>query len=110
MVDAAPKIFTALVAKDGVVDSTRVESDLTRRAIAALRALGPATTVVRELKDALSDTRLRLGEQVRDVTTAARAIAKANAPVHEGARAGLANVEGLRAGRVKPRAKKPKPA
>ena len=104
--DAQPGLFTALAARDGGVDPDVVETAPTRRAIDALRAMAPALEAVRALEAALSDTRLRLGEQVREVTTAARAIAKANAPVNDGVRAGLAKVEALRAARVKPAAKK----
>lgn len=110
VVDGSPALFAALAARDGGADPERVETAPTRQAIAVLRALGPVMAAVRELDDALSDTRLRLGEQVREVTTAARAIAKANATVNDAARAGLSKVEALRVARVKPRAKKPKPA
>jgi len=50
---------------------------------------------------------MRVGEQVREVTVTARAIAKANAPADATVRAGLATVEALRSERVKPRTKKP---
>lgn len=106
-VDANPGLFTALAPRDGGVDPDAVETAPTRRAIDTLRAMGPALKAVRALDEALSDTRLRLGEQVREVTTAARVIAKANAPVNDGVRAGLAKVEALRVARVKPAAKKP---
>jgi len=110
VVDGSPALFAALAARDRGADPERVETAPTRQAIAVLRALGPVMAAVRALDDALSDTRLRLGEQVREVTTAARAIAKANATVNDTARAGLSKVEALRVARVKPRAKKSKPA
>jgi len=106
--DANPGLFTALAARDGGVDPGAVETAPTRRAIDTLRAMAPALEAVRALDVALSDTRLRLGERVREVTTAARAIAKANAPVNDGVRAGLAKVEALRVARVKPAKKAPK--
>jgi hypothetical protein len=108
VMDTSPALFAALAARDGGEDPERVETAPTRQAIAVLRALAPVMVAVKELDDALSDTRLRLGEQVREVTTAARAIAKANAAVHDPARAGLAKVEALRVARVKPPTKKPK--
>lgn len=104
--DANPGLFVALAPRDGGVDPEAVETAPTRRAIETLRAMSPALKAVRALDEALSDTRLRLGEQVREVTTAARAIAKANAPLNDGVRAGLAKVEALRVARVKPTVKK----
>lgn len=109
-IDAQPALFTALAPRDGGVDPDAVETEPTRRVIATLHAMAPALKAVRALDEALSDTRLRLGEQVREVTTAARAIAKANAPVNDGVRAGLAKVEALRVARVKAPVKKAKPA
>jgi hypothetical protein len=107
LIDASPQVFASLASRDGGVDPAAVETAPTRRAIALLRALAPLTTAARELGNAVSDLRMRVGEQVREVTVTARAIAKANAPADATVRAGLATVEALRSARVKPRAKKP---
>lgn len=107
VIDASPQVFASLAPRDGGVDPAVVETAPTRRAIALLRALAPLTKAARELGNAVSDLRMRVGEQVREVTVTARAIAKANAPADATVRAGLATVEALRSERVKPRTKKP---
>ena len=107
VIDASPQVFATLAPRDGGVDPAVVETAPTRRAIALLRALAPLTKAARELGNAVSDLRMRVGEQVREVTVTARAIAKANAPADATVRAGLATVEALRSERVKPRTKKP---
>jgi len=88
--DAAPELFTALVAKDGGVDSTQVEADPTRRAIGALRA---GASDDRGARGDHRGARHREGQRARTRRGA-----------HE-----PREVEGLRAGCVKLRAKKPKP-
>ncbi len=107
-VDASPHIFAALAPHDGGTDPAKVETAPARRAIALLRALGPLTAAVSTLDDTISDMRLRLGTQVREMTVPARAIAKSNASLDGKVSSGLAKVEQLRSARVGTTKKTPK--
>ena len=80
-VDAFPDRFGAIAAHDHGVDDEKVETGPSRQALARYDAFAPLRAVAARLAAKLDDDALASGGLVRDVTTPAYAIIKANAAI-----------------------------
>lgn len=105
-VDSFPQTFAAIADKDHGTDDARVETGPTRQALARRRALAPISAALLKLSRRVDDDLLVQAEQVRDVTTPAYAILKANAAVDAKLRKRAAKVFDYYAARGRPRKRK----
>ncbi len=80
-VDSSPATFVAIASHDHGTDDARVETGPTRQALARRLALAPLATALAQLARRVDDDVLVQGERIREVTTPAYAILKANAVV-----------------------------
>lgn len=104
-IDSSPQTFAALADKDHGVDNSVVETAPTRQAIARREALAPVAATLARLSRRLDDDLLAQGEKIREVTSPAYAILKANAPVDAGLRKRASRVFDYYATRGRPKKK-----
>ncbi len=87
--DAFPTLFAALADKDRGKDDTIFESAPTRDALSRRTQIARLVAALEPLSQAVSDTLLSLGEDVREVAVPAYAIARVAATVNPALRAKL---------------------
>lgn len=80
-IDSSPATFAAIASHDHGTDDARVETEPTRQALARRLALAPLATALTQLARRVDDDALVQAERIREVTTPAYAILKANAAV-----------------------------
>ena len=104
-IDASPATFAAIASVDHGTDDARVETEPTRQALARRRALAPLAETLTRLARRVDDDVLVQAERVREVTTPAYAILKANAAVDAKLRKRGARVFDYHATQARPKKK-----
>ncbi len=80
-IDASPQTFASIATLDHGTDDAVVETEPTRQALARRRILAPVSETLARLARRVDDDVLAQGALVREVTTPAYAILRANAAV-----------------------------